>query len=286
MSRTISKDSFAAQKLRARLEAAVTADDLELPLLPDTAAQVLTACSSDECDARGLADLITRDPSLAGHVLRVANSAAYAPEEPIVSLQQAVSRLGMGTLCGIAVSVVAQGHVFDLPGHEDRLSVMWRHSAITAAWAREVARLRRRNVESAFLAGLLHDVGKPVVLEALCCIEQLSELRMDDDLIDDWLSEFHGAVGARLLESWGLPTWVGQSAAHHHAPEEATSHAEEARTVCLSNQLAHASDGGGEEALAALRQDPVVAALGLYVDELDELLEREDPVMEFARVFL
>ncbi len=286
MSRTISKDCFAARTLRARLEATVTADDLELPLLPESASQVLSACNSDQCDARALADLITRDPALASHVLRVANSAAYAPEEPIVSLQQAVSRLGMGTLCGIAVSIVAQGQVFDLPGHEERLAVLWRHSAITAAWARQIARTRRRNVERAFLSGLLHDVGKPLVLEALCCIEQLANLRMAEELVEEWMGEFHGPVGARLLAVWELPPWVGEAAAWHHEPDGATAHADEVRTVCLANRIAHAMDAGDAAAIDAVRSDPVLGELGLYVDELDELLGQSDQVMELARVFL
>lgn len=286
MSRAISKDSFAARKLRARLEAEVTSDDLDLPLLPDSAAQVLSACNSDDCDARGLAELISRDPSLASHVLRVANSTAYAPEEPIVSLQQAVSRLGIGTLCGIAVSVVAQGEVFDLPGQEARLEALWRHSAMTAAWCREVARLRRRNVERAFLAGLLHDVGKPIVLEALVGLGRLAGLELAEEVIDEWIDEFHPEVGARLLEAWGLPVWVREAARHHHAPEEATEHADEVRTVRLADLMAHATDPDDAERLEALRGDGAVGALGIYVDELGELLERTEQVKELARAFL
>jgi putative nucleotidyltransferase with HDIG domain len=285
MSSCISKDSFAARKLRAKVAEVVGNDGLELPLLPDTSSQVLCACNSDECDARGLAELIQRDPAMTSHVLRVANSAAYAPEEPIVSLQQAVSRLGIGALCGIAVSVVAHGQVFNLPGHEDRLVQLWRHSTLTAVWSKEVARLRRRNVEGAFLAGLLHDIGKPIVLEAVCGLEQIGGVNLGSDLLEEWLQEFHAEVGGRLLGAWGLPVWVQQAARHHQAPDGAGEHADEVRMVCLGNALAHVSESGDPEARAELAHHPVLQGLGLYVDELEELLAREEQVREVAVVF-
>ena len=64
----------------------------------------MSLCSEETCDAARLAELITHDQALAGHVLGVSNSAAYAPKEPIVSLQQAVSRLGSDTVCEIAMA--------------------------------------------------------------------------------------------------------------------------------------------------------------------------------------
>ena len=282
---TVSPNSYAAQKLRARLEAEIVDEDLALPQLPDAAAQVLAACNSEECDARGLAEVISRDPSLTAQVLRVANSAAYAPEEPIVSVQQAVSRLGVGTLCGIAMTVVTQGQVFQLPGHEARLVDLWRHSALTAAWAREIARFRRRNVEGAFLAALLHDLGEPIVLEAVIGIEELTGMNLGEELIDEWIEEFHTGVGQRLLAAWKLPSWVAEAARHHHDPDQALEHLDEVRTVRLADLLARATDSGQACDLDAVRCSGALESLGLYVDELDELLERTEAVEELAEVF-
>lgn len=284
MSRPITKDSFAARNLRSRLEATVVADELDLPLLPESAQQVLAACNSDECDAHELSKIIVRDPALASHVLRVANSVAYAPEEPIVSLQQAASRLGQGTLCGIAISIVARSEVFDLPGYEQRLQNLWHHSSLTAAWASEVARLRRRNVEAAFLSGLLHDIGTPVVFTAISAMEALATMRLGEDVVDDWVDEFHAPVGARLLETWGLPPRVCATAQHHHDPAEAEEYGDEVRMVCLADLLAQISSG--EATIDEVRAHPVLASLGIYPDELDDLLAQEDKVQAHAKVFL
>ena len=79
-------------EIRARLVQRIAERRLELPLLPQTAADVMTLCNDTSCDAVVLSALIQRDQALAAHTLHVSNSAAYAPREPIVSLQQAVSR--------------------------------------------------------------------------------------------------------------------------------------------------------------------------------------------------
>ena len=84
------------QRLTARLRDSALSGELKLPVLPAVAADVLACIDGDDCDAHSLAELIQRDPSLAANLLRVANSARFAPSEPIVSLNQAISRLGLG----------------------------------------------------------------------------------------------------------------------------------------------------------------------------------------------
>src|SRR5262245_292287 len=73
-------------------------EDIELPVLPDATARVVALCADEKTNARAIENALTRDPALTAHVLRIANSAAYAPREPIVTLQQAVTRLGLATL--------------------------------------------------------------------------------------------------------------------------------------------------------------------------------------------
>jgi HD-like signal output (HDOD) protein len=98
--------------LHGELIERIDSGSLDLPLLSDTAAKVMELCGDASCDARRLAELIQRDQGLAGHVLRVANSAAYAPTERIVSLQQAVSRMGLTAMRDIALAIAIRGKVF------------------------------------------------------------------------------------------------------------------------------------------------------------------------------
>lgn len=274
MSRPVDTTS---RRLCEALEERLLSGSLELPLLPTTATTVLQACADEQADARELAQLIQRDAALAAHVLRAANSAACGPAEPIVTLQQALSRLGTRAVCEIAVAIAVKGKVFQVEGFEDVAREMWAHSARAGAWAREIARQRRRGVESSFLAGLLHDVGRPVVLQAAAELARGSALGTAAAVaVTDPL---HARVGAGLIGRWGLSEALQLAAGGHHDPEGLGGDSEEAWTAQLADRLAH-GDGAAELFGHAAPQ-----ALGLYPEDLEELLEREPRVSEFARAF-
>ncbi len=284
--RPATEGSHVERTVRMALENRLRTGKLELPLLPDTAARVIAACSDETCDARGLADILQSDQSLAAHLLRVANSAAYSPAEPIVSLSQALSRLGFGTVCQIALAVSLKGRVFDVRGHEARFRDLWRHSGTTAGFAKEVARLRRRNVEGAFLAGLLHDVGHPVVLETVMGFGRSGP--MFTALLDRLTAEFHMRVGMLLVERWSLPDWMRAAIEFHHDPAQAGEHAGIAWTICLADQLSHwgmLPEEEGAEREAGLRTHPALAALGLYPEDVDLLLGARASVLATVEAF-
>lgn len=271
-------------ELRNQLVQRIAERRLELPMLPQTAADVLSVCNDASCDAARLAALIQRDQSLAAHTLHVSNSAAYAPREPIVSLQQAVSRLGFKTMCDIAVAVAMRSKVFVLAGHEERLRAMWVHSALSGAWAREIGRVRRRNVEGAFLAGLLHDIGSPVVLQATLELGR-GQPAPDAALLDQLIHEFHTEVAGIVLASWKLPDWMCAAVRWHHDPDLAGEHVDYARTAQLADLLAHASEAPDETTDQVLRTHPVLADLDLYEDETDELFTRRERVLQTAEAY-
>ena len=278
-----------AAALKARLCALASDAELELPLLPAASAQVLALCSEESCDARALAQLLERDPALAAHVLRVSNSAAYAPREPIVSLQQAVSRLGMGGVRNIAVAIALQVEVFRVPGRESRIAELWTHSACAGAWAREIARARRRNAEAAFLCGLLHDVGKPALLREVAAIERGLGLHLEVAALEDCLDELHAELGARMLERWKLPARMVAAARFHHRPDDPevltdnARYAEDVYTTALADQLAHWSSTEAPTRLEALHVSAALEPLGLYDEDLEALMGRRDTVLEAAR---
>ncbi len=280
---TIDRSASAEALLRQQLVERVSQRRLELPMLPQTATDVLSLCNDSSCDTARLSSLIQRDQALAAHTLHIANSAAYAPREPIVSLQQAIGRLGFKTMCDIAVAVAMRSKVFVLKGHEERLRAMWLHSAMSGTWAKEIARACRRNVEGAFLCGLLHDIGQPVVLQTL--LELSGSERLEGELVDRLLREFHCEVGALVLESWKLPDWMVASVRCHHDPETAGEHVEFARTTMLADLLAHASVHPDREADEVLRTHPVLADLGLYEDETEALFARREFVLRAADAF-
>lgn len=248
-------------------------ENLELPILPEAATQIIALCQDPDADAHDIQAALERDPSLSSHVLRIANSAMFAPVEPIVSLKQAVSRLGMTTIRNLALAVSLQGRLFCSKQHEELTRRMWAHSALAAVFARDLARRLRKNGEMAFLWGLMHDVGRPLVLQA--AIERPELLAVEGEggqLLEAAMDAFHARVGARLVQAWGLPYPIAAVIAAHHEPETGGEHARDARITRLADLLAH---WALEEALDVEDfpiDDPVIGELGLSPVEMGAVL--------------
>ncbi len=270
-------------QLRSELVRKIEVCELELPVLPDIASRVLALCQDQDGDPRQLGELIQRDPALAGNVLRIANSAAYAPREPIVSLQQAVSRLGMTTMGDLAIAASVNGKSTSIKGREEEMRVLRTHAAATGVWSREVARQRRRNVEAAFLTGLLHDIGRAIVLRTV--IDLARDATVEESVLQGLVDEFHASVGSRLVERWKLPHWISAAIDGHHDITRAAEHSDLAATVMLGDELAHWSESPDAEHDAALRALPILGVLGIYPEDLDELLARRELVEKTTKAF-
>lgn len=267
----------------ALLQRQVAEHRLELPMLPAVAAEVLALVQQETTDAARLAAVVHRDQTLASNVLRVANSALHAGQVPCASLQQAVGRLGMQAITEIALAVAVKGRVFAHPAFAEAGALLWRHSVVTGFFTKEIARLRQRDVEIAFLCGLLHDVGKPMLLAT--AERLLRAAAVDSDALAAALHEHHAAAGVALAQQWRLPDQIVECIHHHHAWEQAQRFPELTMTVHLADLLAHAVAGGqpGEApAAASIRWHPVLARLDLDPGQLVQLGARGEEARLFA----
>jgi putative nucleotidyltransferase with HDIG domain len=269
--------------LRAAVAHRLATGQLSLPMLPRVASQVVALVGSPTTDANRLSELIHRDPALAGQVLRIANSPAYMPRMPIVSLQQAVSRLGLNVVSEIAFAASLQSGVFRVPGYETVLNLLWRHALASGAFAKEIARVRRLNVESAFLCGLLHSVGKPALLQLVNDIAKTNSMRVGPITLLALLDDLHTIVGVRIAEQWGLPKPVAASIEHAASYAQAGGFRQEAMITFLADRLAtyalEPARLGGDE---GFRNTPVLADLNLYPDDVTGLLARREKVLELV----
>jgi len=196
---------------RQLLQQRIDEGQLDLPVLPQVVTEVLALVEDPESEMAQLAALIQTDQSLAGHVMRIANSAAFNAAVPIASLQQGISRLGMQNIAEIAVTATMGSTVFKVEGYEALIKHMWQCSLATGLWSKEIARLRRQNVENAFLCGLLLQVGKPVVLQALTEIQAATGDVLPPEGVAALVDEFQAGVSALLVEAWQLPQLVSDT---------------------------------------------------------------------------
>jgi putative nucleotidyltransferase with HDIG domain len=264
--------------LRDALVQRVRENRLELPVLPEVANRVITLTMDDACELAQLSGVIQRDQSLTAHLLRIANSALYAPPSPIVSLSQALARLGMTNVREIALLISCEGRVFKVDGFDLRVRAAFKHSIAAAAWAQELARMRRWNVEEAFLCGLLSDVGRPVVLQALVDIKNEYGFECPREAMEQAAQEFHCQVGAALVKSWKLPARLSETILYHHDPENAPTSSQTAILTRLAADFAHWTVGPRKVAEAELRAHPMIVPLNIYPEEMDTLVAMRERI--------
>ena len=264
-----SKDAVDAERLRIR--ARLASGELELPILPDVVAGVLRAASDPDTDARKLAELVRTDASVAAHVLRVANSSYFSRGTPVVSLQHAVSRLGIKTLRDILLIVTCDQKLFRSASRGPEVREELRMSLATAAFAQEIARVCRRNVEGAFLAGLLHHVGRPVLYAELAAFEACAGATIVTELTD----ELHAEVGAEMLKLWQLPREMSLAVQFHHCPEDAKEAKGTASILGVAIAVARATLRHSTEAeVGALATHPLLSVFDLHPDDMAPVLAR------------
>jgi HD-like signal output (HDOD) protein len=257
-------------------------DRIDLPVLPQVAGRVMALASDPSADAARLSALIHQDQALAAHVLRIANSPAYMPRSPIVSLQHAVAMLGGTQLSEIAVAIALKSGAVKIPGYEAYIQQLWRHALASGAYAKEIARLRRYNVESAYLCGLLHAVGKPVVLKTVTTIAADMHIPLDPSAITAFLDGYHSRVGNLIASEWALPPQVAEAIGYYWTYEHAPSHRQEAMMTCLADRLATYLLIPDSFDDSTFREHSVFADLNLYPNDIEALLSLKEKVLNLV----
>ena len=167
--------------------------------------------------------LIESDPALAARIMLVANSAAYHAHGQCASIAQAIVRMGATNVGGLAMAMSAMTLFKDLGGVGQKIR---NHSAGTAVVAREMAvSLGCAPLSSkVFLAGLLHDIGKLLIIQTgdrpyaeLVAREMVpASIHLREQSM--WGFD-HGMLGAHMLKSWNIPAPIPQLIAWHHQPK-------------------------------------------------------------------
>jgi len=233
-----------------RLDRSLAGGQLELPSLPEVALKIRRALADEDVSVSEIARLLGTDPALAARTLRIANSAMfYRGSRPITSLNGAVSQLGHKMVRNVALSFAAQ-QVFIGYGSRplrDLVSAVWRHSLHAAVIAHMLARVRTKlNADEAFLAGLLHEVGKLYILmRAKDGLETLA----DDAGFRSVLAAWHPRVGKAVIEAWELPKDLATAVGEHEscslaAPEPPTM----TSVIAVANYLVEHSEAACADA--------------------------------------
>ncbi|WP_447603383.1 HDOD domain-containing protein [Nitrospira sp. Nam80] len=278
MTSTAAASNSSCDRLESLLSQRIETGAIEVPLLPKVASEVLTMVYDPNAEASKLAGLIHQDQALAAHVIRVANSPAYMPRNPVVSLQHAVAMLGMNLLSEIAFTTSLKNAALKVEGFEQEIKGLWRHSLASGAYAKEIARMRRFNVESAYLCGLLHAIGKPVVVQTAAALSKEYRISIEPGWVDRLLAGYHTRIGSLIAKNWALPQQVAESIVFYEHYDQATGARQECMTTCLADRLATHLLQPESMDDTVVRDHPVYAELNLYPDDVDALLQMKDKI--------
>jgi HD-like signal output (HDOD) protein len=278
MSTTIARKP---ESLQDAIRAVISSDDCELPVLPEVAAQLLKLTGDVDCEVSDIVALIKRDQSLTSHLLRIANSVRYSTGVTVSSIQQAVARLGLLCVREIVVLISCQCKIFDVPDFEAHVRQSFRRSLATAAFAQEIARVRRMNVEEAFLSGLLHDVGRPILFQALATRRRRYGLAASDAEICEAAEKHRISLAAKLIISWDLSARVAEAVQFQLSPQDAPGCLQQAATINLASYLADKALSS-RPAPESSDSHPMLTVLSIYPEQFQSILRNQDEILEWV----
>jgi len=246
---------------------------IEVPLLPNIATEVLSSSLDDQSDASRLADLIQQDQGLASHILRVVNSPAFRGSAEIVALQQAIARIGMERIREIALTVSLKGTLFKPTPFDSIVTNAWQHGLRSGLWAKEVARAAVKNVEMAYLCGLLHNVGVAIAVHRLW---QLNKDISDQELAT-LVDTFADDVGLLLVEEWRLPAVVGLTL-RFQKDFQSAKNAIDSVAVSVVGAYFSQAQVNGELNVEHVLPHAAVQHLNFYPDDIEKLLQHAERI--------
>ena len=217
----------------------------ELPTLPQVATRVIRITADSDTSTDQLQNLIRTDQALASQILKVANSAMFGRMREVTTLTQAILTLGFSTTRSVVLASSVKNLFTRGPvGLQER--ILWEHALVAALTGSAFSKAMRFPIaEEVFLAGLMHDIGKSVMV--LKFPESYSALlrRLQEEGGDglgmelDTFGFDHAMVGEALLASWNLAEGLEAVARWHHDPlQAAMEHQRLVALVALGNQMA------------------------------------------------
>ena len=227
----------------------LAAGDISLPSLPDVVIKIRSLLEEESCDFSQVSKVVSVDPVLVSKLFVFANSAYHNQTgEKIESLETAISRLGLELVRNTAMSLAVK-QLLLAEQHKNivgQIRKVWARSMQYSCMSHAVAaQTDGLNQETAFMCGLLHEVGKLYILTKA---KDFPEFLGEQEAFNDVLNEWHSQVGRCIVEAWGFPQPVVESMVaaefldeHTHLPPEMVD------VVFVAGMLLHDSDNDAQE---------------------------------------
>lgn len=220
--------------------------EVDVASFPDTYFRIKKLLDSDTASTEDVARAVSTDVGLTTRLLKLVNSPLYGLSRKIDSLSRAVAMIGSRELSTMAMGISSIEFFKEIPPELINMQTFWRHSISCGIFAKLLAsRMGGLSTERFFIGGLLHDVGRLIMLKKMpyASVETLRYARGAFVPLVDAESEIlgfdHAELGKLLLEEWNFPAPLVNIVTNHHSPQESED-PREAAVVCVADNLANA----------------------------------------------
>ncbi|HEU4375140.1 MAG TPA: HDOD domain-containing protein [Telluria sp.] len=239
----------------------IVANVRDLPTLPLIVTELISTFGQADVSTGELAAKVSKDQALTAKTLRLANSSFYGLQCKVRTIEQAIAVLGFDSVRALVTSAGIIGNFQGAGGAFD-FAAFWRHAVGTALCAKGLARIAGCNQEFAFVSGLLHDIGRLVLVTGFpewYADVAAQRAATDCDMIEAEravLGLDHTTVGRALAQHWKFPELIQRAIANHHAPMTADL-GDIPSVVHVADAMVHALDlvGDPNERVPAIAQN-------------------------------
>lgn len=232
------------REVRTQILEQILDDINELPTFPENITRLQEMCRNPEITIRQIADTVSSDPSISSSVLRLSNSAGFVTVKRIENVQEAIKIIGLKNLASILISSSAQKIMNE---RYSSFKKIWEHSSRVAYYARYIALIsgRAKLLDRVFLGGMLHDLGKIVLLSTNSKIAELigdiaknREMRNSTVIEEVAIGIGHNTIGQLIARKWNMPEYLIESIRTHQSPlNSPEEYREIVSVIYLANKL-------------------------------------------------
>ena len=199
-----------------------------LPSLPDLYVKITREATSENGSMQRVGEIVAHDIGMTTKLLQIVNSAYFGLKTRVSSPAQAASLMGFDALRTLVLALDVF-KTFEATADQSEVKQLWSHSLATGSFAQQIAchlGLEKKAAEQAMLAGMLHDVGRLILMSERpeqfkkFATEAFANATSELDREDEVFGCNHMDVGAYLLTLWGFPYPVVEGVAYHHTPSE------------------------------------------------------------------
>ncbi len=221
----------------------------DIPTFPEHVIRLQKLCNDPNSSIEDIVKIILSDPALTANIVKLANSACFLTEKPLENLREAVMTIGLKNVNALLTSITARTI---LSNRFARFEDLWQHCNKTAFYTQFICNEYHitKNTEYAIIAGLLHDLGKIVLLSTdRVTMNHIADISKNKGLIPVSVEEIyigvsHSAIGALIARKWNFPEYLVEVIQYHHSPLNTSQEVKDiVYAVYLANMFCGLDDG-------------------------------------------